>query len=240
MPESPRILLPIEILEGDGIPEGVPGLLAHGQVILLGYHVLPDQTAPGQARMQFEEQAKARLNEFAAIFEAAGASVETTLVFTHNAQQTIDRVIYEEDCLAVLVPGTVGAVEEVFLPVRGSVGVDRLVQVVTGLFTDLDVSLTLFHIASDEETDRDAEILIEGIQAQLIESGIDAERIETWIERDDQSVERIIEAANDYDIVVLGESTPSVVTYVFGMGSEQISGRFLGPVFVIQRERPPE
>lgn len=117
---------------------------------------------------------------------------------------------------------------------------DRLVQVVTGLFVEMDVSLTVFHIASDEENDQDAEILVVGIQTQLIESGIGAERIATWIERDEQPVERIIDAASDCDIVILGESTPSVVTYVFGLGFEQISDRFLGPVFLVQRERPSE
>lgn len=240
MPESPRILVPIEILEGDGIPEGVPKLLAHGHVVLLGYHVLPEQTAPGQGRMQFEEQAKTRLDGLTEIFEAAGASVETVLVFTHDAQQTIDRVIYEEECLAVLVPGTVGVIEEIFIPVRGNVGADRLMQLVTGLFTEMDVAITLFHIASDEETENDAEIFIDGIRTKLIDSGIDTERVATQIERSSQPVERIIEAADDYDVVVLGESTPSVITYVFGMGSDQIADRFLGPVFVVQRERPSE
>lgn len=240
MPDTPRVLLPIEILEGDGIPEGVPELLAHGHVVLLGYHVLPEQTAPGQARMQFEEQAKARLDGLTEIFEAAGASVDTVLVFTQDAQQTIDRVIYEEECLAVLVPGTIGTVDEVFVPVRGNVGVDRLVQLLTGLFTGMDVRITLFHIASEEETDGDAEILVDGIRTKLADNGVDAERIASRIERANLSVERIIEAASDYDVVVLGETTPSVMTYVFGMGSDQIADRFLGPVLVVQRERSEE
>jgi len=82
MPNKPRILIPLRVLERESIPEGVPELLTNAHVVLLGYHVVPDQTAADQARHQFEDQATRRLDYFTAILEHAGATVESQLVFT--------------------------------------------------------------------------------------------------------------------------------------------------------------
>ncbi len=61
MTDRPSVLVPLRVLEGESVPEGVPDLLGDAHVVLLGYHVLPEQTAPGQARMQFEDRAMERL-----------------------------------------------------------------------------------------------------------------------------------------------------------------------------------
>ncbi len=139
MRDRPSILVPIRVLEGEAIPEGVPELLANAHVVLLGYHVIPDQTALGQARMKFEERAIHRLGEYEAIFEEAGAATERRLVFTHDEQKTIDRMIAEYDCLAVLIPNATVPPEEVLVAVRGTVGADRLARIVAGLFGDTDI-----------------------------------------------------------------------------------------------------
>jgi hypothetical protein len=49
--------VPVAILKGETVPDAVVELLSTLPVVVLGYHVLPEQTAPGQARMQFEDQA---------------------------------------------------------------------------------------------------------------------------------------------------------------------------------------
>jgi hypothetical protein len=43
------------------MPEAVPEPLASTHVLLLKYHAIPEQTATGQARVQFEDRADARL-----------------------------------------------------------------------------------------------------------------------------------------------------------------------------------
>ena len=238
MTERPSVLVPIRVLTGETIPEGVPELLAQANVVLLGYHVIPDQTAPGQARMQFEERANRKLAEFEAVFEAAGATVERRLVFTHEAQKTIDRMIYELDCLAVLVPNATAPPEDVLVAVRGTVGIDRLGRVVAGLFADTDVGVTLYHVAGKDETDADIETLLDGLADRLVELGMDRGAIGTRIHRDGKPLEAIVRVAEEYDAVVMGESDPSIATYVFGMPAEKVAERFLGPVLVVQRERP--
>lgn len=240
MTDRPTVLVPVQILEGESIPEGVPDLLSGAHVVLLGYHVIPDQTATDQARMQFEERATTRLDQFQSILEDAGATVETRLVFTHDGQSTIDRTIYEHDCLAVLVPNATETPENVLVPVRGTVGVERIVRLVAGLFDDMDVGLTLYHVQEEEESEEDSRLFLEGIADSLVEKGVDRDAIEMRVSSGEKSPDAIVEVAEAFDAVVMGESDPSVVTFVFGMRAQQVADRFLGPVLVVQRERPEE
>ncbi|MFB6201218.1 MAG: universal stress protein [Halorhabdus sp.] len=236
MTSRPSILVPIRVLEGESVPEGVPDLLAPAHVVLLGYHVIPEQTATGQAQMQFEDRAAERLDEYEAMFEDAGATVERRLVFTHDGQKTIDRMTTEHDCLAALVPNATGPVEDVLVAVRGAVGIDRLARVVAGLFGETDASVTLYHVAAPDETNEDVETLLDGMANRLEDQGTGASRIETRVERDQEPLDAIVDAADAFDVVVMGESDPSLATFVFGMPADQVADRFLGPVLVVQRE----
>lgn len=240
MTDRPSILVPVRVLEGESVPEGVPELLGHAHVVLLGYHVIPEQTAPGQARMQFEERATDRLDEYEAIFEAAGATVERRLVFTHNGQKTIDRTITEHDCAAVLVPNATGEVETVLVAVRGTIGVDRLARVVAGVFGEMDTSITLYHVAAEAETDADIETLLDGLADRLVDLGVDESLIETLVEGEQEPFDAIADAGAEFDAVVMGETDPSLTTFVFGMPADQVAERFLGPVLVVQRDPIPE
>ncbi|WP_058991870.1 universal stress protein [Haloarcula sp. CBA1127] len=238
MTDRPSILVPLRVLEGESVPEGVPELLAHAHVVLLGYHVIPEQTAPGQARMQFEDRATERLDDYEEMFEEAGATVERRLVFTHDGQKTIDRMIAEHDCMAVLVPNATGPVEDVLVPVRGAIGVDRLARVVASVFGEMDADVTLYHVADEDTTDDDIQTLLGGLADRLAEFGMDPSTIETRIDRDRNPLDAIVDVANSFDTVVMGETDPSLATFVFGMPANQVANRFLGPVFVAQRERP--
>jgi nucleotide-binding universal stress UspA family protein len=232
--------MPIRVLEGESVPEGVPELLRNAHVVLLGYHVVPDQTATDQARSQFEEQATRRLDDFTAILEDAGATVDSQLVFTHDGQTTIDRLTAEHDCLAVLIPNATRPLEDLLVAVRGIVGIDRFVRLISGLLTALDVNVTLYHVPEDHETDEDAETLLDGIAARLSEEGVSPELIDIQISREGDPREMIIDAADNYDAIVMGESDPSVATFLFGMTADQVATQFLGPVFVVQHAEPDD
>jgi len=67
-----------------------------------------------------------------------------------------------------------------------------------------------------------------------------ASRIETRVDRDQEPLDAIIKAADAFDVVVMGETDPSVATFVFGMPANQVADRFLGPVLVMQREPAEE
>ncbi|EMA60250.1 UspA domain-containing protein [Halorubrum lipolyticum] len=238
--DRPSVLVPLAVLEGESLPNGTPELLANAHVVLLGYHAIPEQTAAEQAREQFGETAMSKLDEFADRLAAAGAEVETRLVFTHDEEITIDRLIYEYGCLAVLVPNSTECVDSVFVALRGTVGVGRNTRLVAGLFADGGVDVTLYHALDEGETPDDGESFLNGVKADLVERGIAPDRIETLVEDADASIDAIAGRAESHDAVVMGETDPSVTTFVFGMPSEQVAERFLGPVLVVQRERPEE
>lgn len=228
--------MPIQVLEGESIPEGIPELLADAHVVLLGYHAIPEQTAPDQAREEFGERATRKLEELAGGLENAGATVDTRLVFTHKAQTSIDRVGKETDSLAILVPNAPGDLERVLVALRGTVGSDRLARLVTGLFGESEVGLTLFHVVEEPETEADAETLLEGMVERLADGGVEESRIDSRIVSGGDPADVIAEAAEAHDVVVMGETDPTVVTYFFGMPAEKVAERFLGPVLVVQRE----
>ncbi|TKX78459.1 universal stress protein [Halorubrum sp. SD626R] len=236
----PSVLVPIEVLEGESLPSGTSALLANAHVVLCGYHVIPEQTAAEQAREQFGETAMSKLDEFAGALAAGGADVETRLVFTHDKDTTIDRLIYEHDCLAVLVPNSTERVESVLVALRGTVGVGRNTRLVAGLFADADVDVTLYHALNEGESPEDGESFLSGVRSDLVERGVDPEALETVVEDADVPIDTIADRAASHDAVVMGETDPSVTTFVFGMPSEQVADRFLGPVLVVQRARPEE
>jgi nucleotide-binding universal stress UspA family protein len=202
--------------------------------------VIPEQTAAEQAREQFGETAMSKLGEFADRLAEAGSDVETRLVFTHDKETTIDRLIYEYDCLAVLVPNSTERVDSVLVALRGTIGVGRNVRLVAGLFADAGVDVTLYHVLDEGESLDDGESFLNGVKTDLVERGIDIDRIETLVEDADASIDAIAGRAESHDAVVMGETDPSVTTFVFGMPSELVAERFLGPVLVVQRERPEE
>ncbi len=239
MTDRPTVLVPLQVLEGESIPEGVPELLGGAHVLLLGYHVLPEQTATEQFREQFGERATKRLEECEAMVSAGGATVETRIVFTHEAQQTINRVLVEEDCFAVLIPKATASVERVLVAVRGTVGLEQFVAVLSGLFADSVTDLTLFHVRGDKESHEEIEAMFDDLETALVDAGIGSEHIDTQVETGDQPIELIAEAADAHDVVVMGETDPSVATYVFGFPQDQLAAQFFGPVLVVQRP-PPE
>jgi len=114
-PDTPRVLVPVTILEGGTVPPGVVDLLTDVHTVLLGYHELPEQTAPGQARMQFGERAEELLEDIADQFREAGGSVESRLVFTNDYEKTVDRVARETGCGATLVVQPAPEIDHVYV-----------------------------------------------------------------------------------------------------------------------------
>jgi hypothetical protein len=238
MTDRPSVLVPIRVLEGESVPEGVPELLSNATVVLLGYHVIPGQTAAGQARMQFADRARAKLDKFEEIFTEAGASVERSLVFTHDGETTINRIVDEHDCLAVLVPNATAPPEDVLVAIRGTVGADRTARLVAGLFAGTNVDVTLYHVAGEDESEEDMAMLLDSVTDRLVELGMAETAITTEVASETSALDAIVDSAEAYDAVVMGETDPSLTTFVFGMPTEQVAERFLGPVLVVQRERP--
>ncbi len=235
---EPTILVPIDVHGEAVLPSGTAALLANARVVLLGYHEIPEQTATEQAREQLGEPAMATLERLGETLTDAGVTVETRLVFTHEATTTIDRIIYEHDCLAVLLANAVPHVENVLLAVRGLVGLDRNTALVAGLFADRGTDVTVYHGRDADEPVAEARGVVTETERALVDRGVEPDAIETVVEETDEPVAAIAQQAADHDVVVMGETNPSVTTVVFGMPADRVAEEFQGPVLVVQRPRP--
>lgn len=227
---SDRVLVPVRVLEGESLAPGVAELLAPLSVLVLGYHELPEQTPPGQARQQFQERAQGALADLVGPFGDA----ETRLVFTNDAEQTIDRVAAEEGCAAVLLPNPIASVDSLLVAVHGDVDVDRLAGFAAALRADRDVDLTAFAAARDG-TELSTGPL-EGVRDRLLAAGVPADAVTTRTATGETPAHAIAAAAIDHDAVVLGERSPSWRDLVFGDPTDQVAAESVGPVVVVRRQ----
>ncbi|RLM83470.1 universal stress protein, partial [Haloarcula sp. Atlit-7R] len=125
-----RVLVPVAVLEGQVIPDQVIRLLSSATVVLLAYHEIPEQTAPEQAREQFEPKARTELEDLVEAFGTEGTAVETHLVFTHDSGQTIERTATEADCDAVLLSNPAPTLDRIIVPVKEHINIDTISKVV--------------------------------------------------------------------------------------------------------------
>ena len=234
------VLVPVEVLEGQAVPEAVIDLLATLPVVVLGYHVLPEQTVPDQARLQFEDQAQGVLDDLATAFRTAGGDAETRLVFTHDAEQTLDRVADETGCQAFLLPNPATHIDELLVPLRGDVDVVRIATFVAAMIGDRPIELTLYHVGDPTGTTERGEAMLAEAAEVLAERGLEPERIHQEIVSSETPIKTIAAAAGEHDAVVMGEEAPSLRALVFGEAPEQVAAQSLGPVVVVRRPRDVE
>ncbi|RQH01887.1 universal stress protein [Natrarchaeobius oligotrophus] len=224
-----RILVPLAILEGESVSAGLTELLAPMDVTVLGYHVLPEQTPPDQARLQYEDRATDALEDLATEFGAEDGTADYRLVFTHDRKQTFDRVAETTDSAVYAIPGATGPIERLLVALTGDVAVERIVSFVAELIGDREIGVTLF-LATDEETA--GRELLETSARVLSGDGI---AVRTELAIDEPPLEALVAAAVDHDAVVMGERAPSLRTLVFGEEAERVAAESVGPVLVVRR-----
>ena len=229
-----HVLVPVAVLEGESVSLGLMNLLGTMDVTVLGYHVLPEQTPPDQARLQYEERATETLADIAEEFRQAGGDADHRLVFTHDREKTIQRVAEETDARAYAIRGATGAVDRLLVPLTGDVAVERVLSFVTDLVGDRPIGVTLF-LATDEESE-DRESLDEAA-AILSKRGID---VRTELAVDAAPFQALIEAVAGHDAIVMGERAPSLRSLLFGDEAARVATETVGPVLVVRRDDRPE
>ncbi len=212
---------------------GLVDLLAPLDVVVLGYHEVPEQTPPDQARLQYEERATDALADVAAEFDGGGTA-EYRLVFTHDREQTFERVAAEVGADAYAVPGATGPVDRLLVTLTGDVAVSRIVSFVATLVGDRDIGVTLFLATDDEPGGRE---LLERTAAPLADRGVD---VGTELAVDEPPLEALLDAAVGHDAIVMGERAPSLLSLVFGETAERVAAESVGPVLVVRRVEDEE
>lgn len=231
-----RVLVPLAVLEGESVSPGLVRLLETVEVTLLGYHVLPEQTPPDQARVQYGDRATAALEDLTGAFEDAGNAADYRLVFTHDRDRTIDRVADETGSQAYVVPGVAGSIDRLLVSLTGDAAVDRILEFVVDLIGDRKIGVTLF-LATDAEAD--GRLLLEEAVDTLSSFGVDAESTLAVSEGPLDALggrpfDALRDAAADHDAIVVGEHAPTLQSFVFGDEPERIAAESVGPVLVVR------
>ena len=235
-----RVLVPIKILEGGSVSPGLMNLLGTVDVTVLGYHVLPEQTPPDQARAQYEDRATDALEDLSEEFRTAGGEADHRLVFTHDRKKSINRVADEINARAFAVSGVTGDVNRILVSLSGDVTVERILTFVEEVIGDREIGVTLFVAAKDEEAAKEK---IDSAAKSIRDAGIDV-RTETAT---GPPFGALMDAVPGHDAVVMGEKAPSLASLVFGEEADRVASASIGPVVVVRydekldgEETPPE
>ncbi len=229
---TPQILVPLQVIEGESLSAGVIDLLRGTRVILLGYHVVPEQTPPDQARAQYETTVLNTLDGFAEQLQEVGIDVDVHLVFTRNADQTINRIAAETNVIGILLPRPAPRMDSLLVAVRDLPTADRIGAVAGMAAVETDVSITILTVTASQ--DIDPMTILDRTRQQLRDYGVASDRITTRSQQSTQAIETIIEAATDFDAVVMGESDASLSRWLFGASSDRVADRSVGPVLVVR------
>lgn len=230
------LLIDVELPDPDPIPTWLLQQLGVLRVILVGWFPLPEQTDPTLAREQLSEEAQEALDQVAQTIKDAGSEVQTHLVFTPNALDTIGRISTEEDCDAIFVAGPLESLDELLVPLRGLENADRLARFVTDLVRNSSTTVTLLHVLEeDENPEKVQREVLSPIADKMMEHGLPDGQLHQRVDSGENQAEVIIETAHEYDAVVIGETSPSIREIIFGSVPEQIAQQASIPVMLVRR-----
>lgn len=228
------ILVPVDISDGSLPAQQLIDFCRSVDIVLLGYYPVPDQVAPAQLRQDYGSDATEALAEMADGFRANGVDVTDVLVFTHDQQDTIDRIANEYGCDAVLTLGNVEQIERVLVPVRSDTNLERIVSFLADVMRMSDVSITFLHSVVGDNDPNQGESLVRGAVDRLDEAGIDRERIDWQITDKESPHDEIIDLAREYDLLVLGETKPSLRERILGTVPSRIIDEVDKPAFIVR------
>lgn len=230
------ILIDVELPDPQPIAPVLRELMGALKVILVGWYRVPEQTSPAQAKDQFEDEVRRVLDRIGETFRSGGTEVQTHLVFTGNELDTVERISAEEDCDAVLIPKPVDHLERILVPLRGVHNADRIARFTADLVQDGTTDITLLHVLEeDEREDAVKEDILGKVSAMMTRAGINAGLIRMRLKTADDPGKSIVTFARDYDLVVIGETEPSIRDVLFGTVSEQIAHEANLPVMVVRK-----
>lgn len=152
--------------------------------------------------------------------------------------QTVERVVVERDCHAVVLLKPGYELHDILAALRPGPMATRILHFLAELLADTDYRATLLYVPDAEgEEVEEARRELELLQRELLErEGIGADRVETELGADEDREEAVLEAAGRHDLVLVGETEPSVREEIFGDFSRRLADEADVPVIVVRRE----
>jgi nucleotide-binding universal stress UspA family protein len=135
----------------------------------------------------------------------------------------------------------VSAVERVVVPIRGDLNLDAILAFPGVLLNESQASMTLFHASLEGDEDpRAGEILLKGAADELLESGVDADRIETVNVTAEAPVDEILGEGERHDVLTTGEADPSFVERILEDVPSRILDETSRSVIVVRKVAQPD
>lgn len=228
------ILVPVDVSVTEPPDQVILELLKPVNIVVLGYYPVPKQTAPAHLKEDHEAEAAERLGNIVSRFSRAEHDVEDVLVFTKDRRDTIDRIADQHDCDAVFVPGETDTIERILVPLRGDVNLERIISLVGDLVQASDAAVTLFHSVPEEDDPSRGEFVLRGAANRLSEEGVERDRIDWKLSEGSSPKREIIDLVADYDLVVLGETEPSLRDRILGAVLTPILDEIEKPAIIVR------
>lgn len=228
------ILVPVDVSVAEPPDRAVLELLEPVNVVVLGFYPVPEQTAPAHLKEDHESEAAARLADVVSGFASAEHEVDDVLVFTKDRQDTIDRVGDRHECDAVFIPGNTATVERILVPLRGDVNLERIVSLVGDLVRASDAAVTLFHSVADGTDPSQGEFVLRGAVDRLSEEGVARDRLDWRLSEGGDPKAEIVALAAEYDLVILGETEPSLRDRILGTVLMPILDEIERPAIIVR------
>jgi nucleotide-binding universal stress UspA family protein len=230
------ILIPIDISVTNPPSRAILEMFRPIDIVVLGYYPVPKQTAPAHLKEEHGTEANERLESIVSDFSSTGHEVSDVLVFTKNRQDTIDRIADQNGCDAVLVPGDINGdgIERILVPLRGDDNLARIVSLVGDIVQASDATVTLFHSIAEDTNPSQGEFILRGAVDRLTEEGIDRNRVNWQLSEQGDPKREIVESADEYDLVILGETEPSLRERIIGTTLTPIIDEIQKPTIIVR------
>ncbi len=161
-------------------------------------------------------------------FIPAGSSVLGT---------NVDQVLSEVNCdVMMLQPGETATAQRILMPIAEPRQVGYSLQLIQ-LFSQTDMQLDLLHVFSPETSAAERERMTRALQRQIDAVKLDGKQVNLYTQVNPHRVDAIVQAAGDYDYVVIGETRDTRVKQrLFGNTPTAIAERTSTPVMLLHPE----
>ena len=149
----------------------------------------------------------------------------------------IDQVLSEVNCdVMMLQMGDTAAAQRILMPIAEPRQVGYSLQLIQQ-FSANDMQLDLLHVFSAETPAAERERMTRALQRQIDATKVEGKQVNLLTELSADRIESIVQAAGDYDYVVIGETRDTRVKQrLFGNTSMVIADRTSTPVMLLHPE----
>lgn len=234
---SSKLLVPIDLPDPEPVSPALLASFANVEVVLVGIYVTPEQTPPRSAETQLGDNAQDALDAVVADMTVRGISVESTLVFTHDREETISQAARNYRCHGVVLPGETDTanMERVLVGLRDARNVESIAAILSDIIETRNVSVELLHVTTKEDDVADRRLMLHGAREVFGEHGLDTSRIDVSVIVAESVPATIGDHAAEADVLVLGETEPTIRDRILGETQTNIVAHTERPIILVRR-----